>query len=217
MSSPSTSRWPIFLVVAALALGAGVLLRYVIPGPRPLPVTAATLLPTPKPLPDFSLRDQQDRAITKAALRGHWSLLFFGYTHCPDVCPTTLADLSRALALVKNDNASHTPLPRVYFVSVDPQRDTPASLQKYVSYFNKDFVGATGDRDALFALTRAFDTTFFYGPPDSKGNYEVGHSAAIYFIDPQARIRAISLPPNGPTVISRDYMAIVNYYGGKDE
>src|SRR5712691_10946247 len=113
-----------------------------------LPDQVMTLFPVPKPLADFAFTDQENRVFDLSRLKGKWSFLFFGYTHCPDICPTTLAALARAhekiaksLAVVKD----------VQFVciSVDPNRDTASKLSQYVTYCDTTFLGVTGDNAQL--------------------------------------------------------------------
>ncbi len=125
-------------IVGIAGIAASVLWRH--PAPA-VELTTGTYLARARELPDFSLIDQQGRMFGSANLRGHWSLLFFGYTNCPDFCPTTLTTLA---AVQKRLRAAKAPvLPQVIFVSVDAKRDTPAQLEKYVPYFDPEFIGLT--------------------------------------------------------------------------
>ena len=105
------------------------------------------LLDTPRELGDFALVDHRDEPFVPARLEGHWSLVFFGFTHCPDICPTTMAFLDRLAGELEGTEAEDT---AVFLVSVDPARDTPAQLASYVPYFNPDFTGVTGEFLDLF-------------------------------------------------------------------
>ncbi|MBL4647786.1 MAG: SCO family protein, partial [Gammaproteobacteria bacterium] len=109
----------------------------------------ATVLTHPRLLRPFHLVDEHNGAFTNKSLKGHWSILYFGYTHCPDICPTTLALLNQVILKIKQ---AKQPVPQVVFVSVDPQRDKPKALGTYVHYFNPEFVGVTGKETALKAL-----------------------------------------------------------------
>src|SRR5580658_7819798 len=120
--------------------------------PRPpLALASGTILAPARPLADFSLIDNQGRSFGAANLRGHWSLTFFGYTDCPDYCPTTLTTLAALEKQLRADKAL-APL-RVIFVSVDAKRDTPAQLEKYVPYFDPEFVGLTAPDQSTIEST----------------------------------------------------------------
>jgi protein SCO1/2 len=201
---------PLLLV----ALAAGVYVGYLSLGRTPPapPRTAALLLADPKPLPDFLLTDTAGTAFTRRELMGHWSLLYFGYTHCPDACPTTLMDLDHMLAaLGKTKDAVP---PRVYFVSVDPKRDNLGLLRNYTLYFNPAFVGVTGELEQLRALTAPLGVDFSYDPANQTGNYAVNHSVAVILVDPQAEETAVFTPPLVPERMAADFRAIVDYRGG---
>lgn len=201
-----------FVAAAGAAVVVGVLTGYWTLGRQPAsPTTAALLLHPAKALPPFSLEDDSGTPFTRANLQGHWSLLYFGYTHCPDVCPTTLADLTRMTAKLQTLPASQQP--HVYFVSVDPKRDKPAVLKDYVQYFDVAFTGVTGTTDNLRALTKPLGVAFSYEPPDQSGNYGVDHSAAVFMINPHGEETAIYTPPLIAERMAADYNAIVAYYG----
>ena len=204
----ASSKWLLYLGVAAAALVAGLVLQRIVNPPAAPTPQSANVLPEPRTLPPLRLRDQDNGAFTNANLKGHWSFLFLGYTHCPDVCPTTLNDLSRAVALLQSG-----PVPQVYFVSVDPKRDSPATLKRYVHYYNPKFVGVTGDLRQLHALASALSSTFFYEPASRTGNYTVGHPAAVFLIDPAGRLAAIYMPPLLANTLAADFRAIVAQHG----
>lgn len=179
---------------------------------RPLTLNATTLLLYPaKPLPAFSLVTDKQSPFTVTSLSDHWSLLYFGYTHCPDVCPTTLADLNKMQALLADLPPARQP--RVYFISVDPKRDTPALLARYVRYFNADFIGVTGAVEQLQLLAKPLGVAFSYEPQDQSGNYGVDHSAVVFLINPLGQEQAIFTPPMIPTRMAADYHTILDQYG----
>ena len=141
-------------VVALLALAIGFLASWYVASQRPIELEAGRYFAEQaRALPAFELVDHDNRAFRRDDLDGHWSLLFFGYTHCPDICPITLQTLADAVARI--DDADVRDALRVYFVSVDPERDTPAQLAGYVTYFNADFTGLTAPLGQLQTLTRA--------------------------------------------------------------
>ena len=151
-----------------------------------------TLLPPRAPLVAFELRDQRDQVFDTARLRGKWSLLFFGYTHCPDICPITLGTLKQVHQLLgdKNKNIQYI------FVAVDPERDTPTLLANYTGYFHPDFLGLSGPHSELDKLTKALGVNYRLGKNDT-GDYQVDHSAAVFLVDPQVRLRGVfSAPQN---------------------
>jgi protein SCO1/2 len=203
------------LRIAALAIVAfagGLFLARALLQPAAPPTTErATVLDEPRTLPKFALLDQDGRAFTRADLEGHWTLVFFGFTRCPDVCPTTLATLSRALQQLDDLDAAQRP--RVLLISVDPERDTPELLAAYVRFFNPDFHGATGRLPAVSELAAAFGVPFARVATAS-GDYSVDHGAGIFVVDPRARIRAYSSAPHDAAVIARDLRRVVGAGSG---
>ncbi|MEP6898002.1 MAG: SCO family protein [Rhodanobacter sp.] len=139
---------------------------------------------------DFKLTDDHGKTVTGADYRGKVVLLYFGYTHCPDVCPLTLAHLHvvmQRLGLLA-DGA------RILFVSVDPARDTPEVMHAYVNAFDPHAIGLTGDARAIEALSKRYRSAFTREPTASDGNYEVSHSSAIYLFDAEGHARALATP-----------------------
>lgn len=137
----------------------------------------------------FDLVDQNGKPFTDADLKGKWHLVFFGYTHCPDVCPTALNDLSLALDQLgaKEKNVG------IVFISVDPERDTPAVLKSYVESFGAPIEGLTGT--AAEVAQAAKDYRVYYAKhPRADGGYDMDHSALIYIMDPQGRFTATFTP-----------------------
>lgn len=139
---------------------------------------------------DFHLTDDQGKAVTAADYRGKVTLLYFGYTHCPDVCPLTLAHLHVVMQRLGPlaDGA------RILFVSVDPARDTPPVLHAYVNAFDPHAVGLTGSPGAIEALSKRYRSAFTREPPKGDGSYEVSHSSAIYLFDRDGKARLLSTP-----------------------
>jgi protein SCO1 len=175
---------------------------------RPLVLTSGTWLPEARSLAPLQLTDQRGRPFDNASLRGHPSLVFFGFTHCPDVCPTTLAMLARVLRA--------TPLPglRLVFVSVDPQRDTPPVIATYLHAFSADFIGVTGAAPALEPLYRSLSVAAQrVDLPD--GGYTMDHSANIYLLDPQGRFVAVFTPPFAAAGIAADLRSVQGRLGAR--
>ena len=169
------SLLPVLGVAAALALVGAVAMALVLPGAE----RGAAAVGGP-----FALTAQDGSTVTQAALQGHPTLVFFGYTHCPDVCPTTLASISaimKALGPAKGGDA-----PRVLFVTVDPQRDTPAVLRDYLDSFDPRITGLTGTPEAVGAIERGYKV-YAKAVPDHDGTYTMDHTAMTYLMDKRGR------------------------------
>ena len=134
----------------------------------------------------LSLFDHNGRAVTLETFRGKLVVLFFGYTHCPDVCPTTLSDMAQALKLLPAPVAAKV---QVLFVTVDPERDTPETLKAYVPYFNSDFLGLYGTPDQVEQAAREFKVVYRKHVEPGATGYLVDHSAGSYVLDSAGRIR----------------------------
>jgi len=198
----------VLLVCAALLAAAGGfwLARQL---DRPAPQLASgTWLPSGKPIDAFTLRDTRGRAFTLAQLRGAPALIFFGFTHCPDVCPNTLAKLA-ALA-----GRRDVPAPRVLFVSIDPERDTPEVLARYVHAFNPGFEGLTGEPSALRALAARFGVALNRVELPG-GDYTMDHSAVLFLTDRQAQIVAVFTPPFEVAALASDLQRAAPYLRGR--
>jgi protein SCO1 len=144
----------------------------------------------------FTLADHDGKPFTAEQLKGRWTLILAGFTHCPDVCPFTLANLEQVVAelglRLRPDR-----LPAVVFLAVDPDRDR-ASLKDYVVQFHPDFIGVTGAIEQIERALKGIDAAATRGKPDARGNYQVTHSASVAVIDPQGRLAAKINPPFDP-------------------
>ncbi len=136
----------------------------------------------------FELVDENGKDVNADQFLGKSTLLFFGFTHCPDVCPTTLARLDAATQ--RMDEAARDDI-QVLFVSVDPRRDDAETLREYTDAFGPQFIGLTGDKAALDELTRRYRVTYGYGEEDSEGNYDVSHSSAVFAFNDQGEARLL--------------------------
>jgi len=162
-------------------------------------------------LPDFSLIDTQGQPFGLAQLRGHWSMMFFGYTNCPGFCPATLTTLA---ALEKRLRAGKAPVrPQVIFVSVDAVRDTPQQLAKYVPYFDPAFIGLrAASQSDLEAVAAKLGVSVVITPqPD--GTYTVDHSGAIFVLNPEAKLAAVLTGPFTVGALESDFRRIVEGRG----
>jgi len=191
-------------LVAVAGLGAALLWRH--STSPPIELATGSLITPARELPDFSLIDQHGRKFDRDNLRGHWSMLFFGYTNCPDFCPTTLTMLA---AMEKRLRAAAAPVrPQVIFVSVDAKRDTPAQLAKYVPYFDPDFIGVTAaDQPTIQAVARKMGVLVII-TPRRNGAYTVDHSSMIFVLDPGGKLTAILTGPFTIDALQNDFERI---------
>jgi protein SCO1/2 len=180
------------LVVALVLLVAAMFMvprnRDATPPAPGIATQAATVLPQPRPLPDISLIDTSGREFTRASLRGRYRLLFFGFTHCPDICPLTLQVLATAVEEI--ETRAPELVPEVVFVSVDSRRDTPERIREYLRNFEPQFVGAVGSDSALEPLIRMLGVTVHKVETDGE-HYNVVHNGTVFVIDPDAALVAI--------------------------
>jgi protein SCO1/2 len=165
----------------------------------------ATVLPEPRPLTDVRFVDKTGRAMQLAELKGNFTLLFFGFTNCPDVCPLTLAMLAQARA----DIARRAPqlTPRVLFVSVDPSRDTPERIAAYLNGFDPEFAGVTASDAELEPLLAELGVAV-EKHTHGGANYNVVHNSAVYVLDANAEWVAVSTAPHDPQIVASDYLRI---------
>lgn len=205
----------ILLAIALLSLALGMwLARQQAARPAAAPLSAdldlaATVLPTPKPLPPFTLTDHHGQPFTLDRLAGKWTFLFFGYTYCPDVCPTTLAVLDAVDARLA-EQPRYRANTQMVFVSVDPERDSPERLARYMPYFNESFIGVTGSPEQIKALADPLGVLYMRSPiPGSTPNtYWIDHSTAILLVDPQARLHALFSAPHDPDGIAKAFATL---------
>jgi protein SCO1 len=160
-------------------------------------LASGTWLARPRAIADFRLTDTSGRPFTTEDLQGKPSLVFFGFTHCPDVCPTTLVKLAQVRKAAKLEGL------QVLFVSVDPQRDTPEAVAKYVRAFDPAFIGLTGDSQAIQKMTAAFGIAVARVDLPG-GDYTIDHSAVVFLLDGRGRIVGIFTPPFDTRTLARD-------------
>lgn len=181
---------------------AGALLLTAVPPKRAIVQPEnATLLPEPRAIGTFSLVDHRGEPFDQSRLLDRWTLLFFGFTHCPDVCPITLQQLVAARNVLEKREAA--PLPEIVFISVDPERDSRAVIANYVANFG-DFVrGVRGELPALQRLTGQLGI-FYSREPGSGGGYQVNHSTAVLVINPRGELHAILSAPHNVDSLVHD-------------
>lgn len=189
----------ILVIGAALFIGLG--LGWLTQGNNTA-IVNATVLPESRPLPAFELQSTNGQAITPDSLKGQWTWVFYGFTHCPDVCPGTLTALRDSLALVEGEQ------PQVLFISLDPERDTPEKLKEYVEWFNPEFNAATGSIAELSQAAQAMGIAWQKVPSKTNDNYMIDHTSWVILLNPAAQIQAWFSPPHLPTEMASDFVTI---------
>jgi protein SCO1/2 len=182
--------------------------------PATKPVSAElrnALWSEPRPLQSFSLVDLGGKPFSEASLRDKWTFLFFGSTWCPDICPTTMAVLKRVHDLLRASPQDAAPV-QVVFASVDPERDTPEVLKKYMAYFDESFVGITGHRSQIDNLVAQARAGYVKEPEQAPGQYLITHSSSIFLIDPAGQLLGAFSPPLYPDVIASLFKELRGLY-----
>ena len=179
---------------------------------QPLPnAQEALIFPEPRVVAPFSLTDNNDKTFTERDLRGVWNIFFFGYTHCPDICPNTLRIMQQAWEIL--DKQQKTSNLRFIFVSVDPARDTPEQLNKYITYFNPKFLGLTGSEVQITKLGEQFGIFYVKETANtSTTDYLIEHTGSVMFVDPEGRYYANLSPPFTADVLAHDILVAEQHY-----
>ncbi|HVV67434.1 MAG TPA: SCO family protein [Gammaproteobacteria bacterium] len=173
-------------------------------------LVSATVFQQPRALTPFNLTDDNDHPFTLDNFKGHWSLLFFGFTNCPDLCPTTLSVLNQAYKQLASTNPKT--MPQVVFISVDPEQDDSQTIAKYLSSFNPSFLGATGSQSTLDQLTRELNVLYMkVAPPQANTDehYSIDHSGTILIINPQGQFYGVFTTPHDPNKIAKDTQTLM--------
>jgi protein SCO1/2 len=174
---------------------------------QPVKTQQAMVMPEFRPLKPFSLTNHKGETFDNQSLLGHWTFMSFGYTYCPDICPTTMTLFAEMHSRIQAKN-SIEPY-EITFVSVDPERDSLDRLSKYVTYFDPSFIGATGPEEALQELTKPLGILYKrVETKDSAMDYVMDHSASIILVDPQGRYHAYFSPPHDAEKMANDFITL---------
>lgn len=184
--NPSTPPgWILILCLAVLVMAPVVLYQFLTNQGES--VYFGQKINPPQKAYDFTLTDHHGKALRLSDLKGKAVLLAFGFTHCPDICPTTLSNLAAVNDALPERERERV---QVVFISVDPKRDTPEQLARYVPFFNSSFIGLTGDEDQIKKTAKEYGVFYEYAPlvtNSAKDSYTVNHSSYVYLIDPAGR------------------------------
>lgn len=210
MGHAESGRALVIALVAVAALLAGLIVaRGMLE--ESVQLQAASIYPEARTLAPFELEESSGEAFTESDLQGRLSLLFFGFTNCPDICPDTLGVLARAMAKLETMRIDQ--MPQVVFISVDPQRDAGDTMQDYVEYFDPRFRAVTGDDRALADLTGQVGAMFVRHSPDESGYYAVDHSGMVVIVDAQGRMIGRFPPASDADAIAADLFALIRSGG----
>lgn len=209
MKGVRTTLWLVVIAIAAFAFGGwwSTGFRVGVPGQSSAVEINGYVLDAPRPLPDFSLVDDDGEIFGPGDFAGTWSFLYFGYSYCPDICPAALAVMAQVEQQLQDTGLAKDA--RFYLVSVDPRRDTPERLKAYVTYFGADFRGITGEKASLDAITRAAGVVYQVPESPERDDYLVGHSSTITLLNPAGEVHAIFTTPLVAEDIASSFSAIV--------
>lgn len=211
-SRESGNATPIFVIVALIAIGLGI---YIQTGQKQsaaqLELKKTILLPQPKALGPVSFVDHHNQTFDIKRLQGKWSILFFGFTNCPDICPSTMQTLKLVKQRVEQANAWNSY--QVIMVSVDPERDSIERLNNYVPFFDEDFVGIRADLEQTTAFAKSVGILFFKGEPAANGGYDVDHGASLILLNPEGNFAGVISAPHKVEEISSDLITMANQGG----
>ena len=198
------------LFIAGLALGFGFMVSWMVFDSKPVKLEATQWFgDQAKILPDFNLIDHNNQVLGKAELAGSWSILYFGYTHCTDVCPIDLNILGEMLNAI--DDRDTRRLIRVVFVSVDPERDTPAVLKSYLQNFHPEIIGASAPAAELNILTHAIGIPHSHDKKhEHQAVYDVSHSSVMILLNPEGKYVGLFSAPQDSALMASDLGKIID-------
>lgn len=201
---------PVITCIAFLALVLALTLYWVLSSAgmtnEQLSANGLYVYDEPRPINEFSLIDHNGNEADSSLLQDKWTLIFFGYTYCPDICPLAMATLNQFSGILQaeGDYAADT---QVLMVSVDPQRDTAEKLNDYVGFFNDEYIGLTGEYIEIFKFASQLNIAFAYSPGDEE-NYLVSHSGEIALINPNGNFHGFFKVPHDPLSMAANYEVI---------
>ena len=171
--------------------------------------------PDAKQIGPFKLISHHQNEFGVNQLSGKWSFLFFGYTHCPDMCPITMAVLNEVSNLISKSEIINNI--QVIFITVDPERDSLDQLATFIGYFNENFVALGGSREQIRSLTSQLGISYQYHPVSENGVYLVDHTSSIFLLDPNSRLISVFSSPHNAETIHTKFIEIEKFISGKEE
>ena len=169
-----------------------------------LRINGAVVLTTPRIFSDFELIDHRGEVFNQENLQDVWTIVFFGFTHCPDICPTTLATLNDTYSKLKDHERERM---QIVMISIDPERDTEEKLAEYVPYFNDEFIGVTGNKHLIRRLTAELNVAYNQVPLDT-GDYTVDHSTQLVLINPKGHYHGFFKAPHSEIMLRSTWRSI---------
>jgi len=213
-NNPKSSNFRLIalaILVGVLSAVGGISFWNVMQGPQQPSTATLMVLPEPRVIADFDLVDDGGQPFSLENLRGHWTLMFFGFTNCPDVCPSALYDLNLVTEQLKELRGEKLPATQVVFVSVDPERDTPEKLSEYLAYFNPEFIGVTGSQAQLAPLTMQLGIAYEIEEHEPGAeNYNVYHSVSFLLTNPDGNLFGVFPAPHDAGKIASDLLAAID-------
>lgn len=192
------------LLIMSLGLGTLFSVRYF---SAPENLMALQLLPAPKPLPPIALESHTGDVFSNKQFNNHWSLVFFGFTHCPDMCPLELQQLNRLLQLAERQSAIKI---QVIFISLDPERDSREKIAEYLANFNSLMLGVRGTHAELSTLSRFFAVDYSREPAEgAMDNYQIVHSGRIFLVDPNGHYLGSFVQPHNVDAMWNDLNILI--------
>ncbi|MBS0359284.1 MAG: SCO family protein [Proteobacteria bacterium] len=191
----------LFIIVACIAIASGV---YFYHHKEEKPIILATVLDHPRAINPFRLEEANQKSFTQENLKGHWTMLFFGFTSCPHLCPTTMTELNNMVRLLEKEKVKT--VPQVIMITVDPEKDTPAKMKEYASVFNPNFIGLSGDKGQIETMTRELGVVYL--KVANSGNM-FDHSGTIMLFNPNGELVALFTAPHQAKVLAQDFETIV--------
>ena len=192
-------------LLAALAAALGLAIGVIVLQPKAVSIASGTLLQPPRALPAFTLTDEHGLPFTNASLQGHWTIVFAGFTTCPDICPTTLT----LMKAVMDDLGPDAQKVQMLLLSIDPERDTPERLKSYVQYFDPRFKGATAPNTELDKLARAMSFVYTKVPGSTPETYTMDHSSALMLVNPKGELAGFFTAPHRREALVADLKGLL--------
>lgn len=199
----------VIALVAIAALFAGIFVAQHVKSAEPVQIHG-TLLNQPRDVQSFALTGMDQQKFDNASLKGKWTMVFFGFTNCGSICPTTMAELAKMYTILQENHVKE--MPRVVMISIDPNRDSLEKLKTYVAAFNPNFYGARGSEESIQSMTHELGVAYariaLKGEDPEK--YEMEHTGTVMLFNPEGHLTAFFTMPHQASFLAEDYQAITS-------